>query len=254
VITLLSGNLDTLYERLDDSQRRTITRDIRAQARVLNELITGVLEISRIDSASVPAEQRRVNLAQLVAEDLEKQLPLAERKNQVTRVTGIGQLGIYGNEGQLRQVIRNLINNAIKYTPPGGQISCVCRILGQPEADQAQPFAGAQQGRPASGADRLPEEWPGRSNLPAGRWAAVLVSDSGSGFGEHELLRIFERFYRVKTEGNIPGTGLGLSIARDLAALHGGQIAVASIPNIGSNFVVYLPAIEDAAHDDDSGG
>jgi len=81
-----------------------------------------------------------------------------------------------------------------------------------------------------------------------------LVSDSGSGIGEPELLRIFERFYRVKTEGNIPGTGLGLSIARDLIALHGGQIAVASIPNVGSTFVIYIPAIEDADHDDDSGG
>jgi signal transduction histidine kinase len=168
---------------------------------------------------------------------------------------GIDQLGVHGNEGQLRQVIRNLINNAIKYTPADGQITCTCRIMvNQPAADHGQSFAGTQPGRPASDADQLPEAWPGRHNLPAGRWAAVMVSDNGSGFGEHELLRIFERFYRVKTEGNIPGTGLGLSIARDLIALHGGQIAVASIPNVGSNFVVYIPAIEDAAHDDDSGG
>jgi signal transduction histidine kinase len=80
-----------------------------------------------------------------------------------------------------------------------------------------------------------------------------LVSDSGGGIGEHELPRIFERFYRVKTQGNIPGTGLGLSIARDLVALHGGQIAVESIPNVGSNFVVYIPAIEDADNGDDTG-
>jgi PAS domain S-box-containing protein len=252
VITLLSGNLDTLYDRLDDQQRRGITRDIRAQARVLNELITGVLEISRIDSASLPSEHRRVNLAQLVSEELEKQLPLAHRKNQITQVIGIEQLGVHGNEGQLRQVIRNLINNAIKYTPAGGQITCACRVVDQQAADHRLSFAGTQQGRQTSGADWLPEEWPGRRDLPAGRWAAVLVTDSGSGFGEHELLRIFERFYRVKTEGNIPGTGLGLSIARDLVALHGGQISVASIPNLGSNFVVYVPAIEDADYDDDS--
>jgi PAS domain S-box-containing protein len=58
VITLLSGNLDTLYDRLDDPQRRSITRDFHAQARVLNELISGVLEISRIDSTSVHSEHR----------------------------------------------------------------------------------------------------------------------------------------------------------------------------------------------------
>src|SRR4029078_1700314 len=61
VITLLSGNLDTLYDRLDDGQSRGITHDIRVQARVLNELITDVLEISRIDSASIPSEYRPVN-------------------------------------------------------------------------------------------------------------------------------------------------------------------------------------------------
>jgi len=254
VITLLSGNLDTLYERLDDSQRRGITRDIRKQARVLNELITGVLEISRIDSAVVPSEQRRVNLAQLVAEELEKQLPLAHQKSQITHMSGIDQLGVYGNAGQLRQVIRNLLNNAIKYTPIAGQIICTCRMLDQPTADHGQSCAATPPAAATSAAAGLPEAWPGRHHLPVGRWAAISVSDNGSGFSEYELLRIFERFYRVKTEGNIPGTGLGLSIARDLVALHGGQIAVVSIPNVGSNFVVYLPASEDTDHADDSGG
>ncbi|MEO7910792.1 MAG: response regulator [Roseiflexaceae bacterium] len=254
VITLLSGNLDTLYERLDDPQRRGITRDIRAQARVLNELITDVLEISRLDSASVPAEYRRINVAQLAAEELEKQLPLAHKKSQITRMVGIDRLEVYGNEGQLRQVIRNLINNAIKYTPADGQITCTCRVvIIQPAVNHERSFDATQPGRRGSDADGRPEAWPGRDNLPAGRWAAVMISDNGSGFGEHELLRIFERFYRVKTEGNIPGTGLGLSIARDLVALHGGQIAVASIASVGSNFVVYIPAIEDADHDHDSG-
>jgi PAS domain S-box-containing protein len=254
VITLLSGNLDTLYDRLDDPQRRKITRDIRAQARVLNELITDVLQISRIDSASVPAEHRRVDLAHLVAEEMEKQQLLALKKSQITRVIGIEQLAVHGSEIQLRQVIRNLINNAIKYTPVGGQIVCTCRMLDQPVDDRGLRFADTSPGQSMAEATGLPEEWPGRHNLPAGRWGAVSVSDSGGGIGELELLRIFERFYRVKTEGNIPGTGLGLSIARDLVALHAGQIAVASIPNVGSNFVVYLPAIEDSDNDDDSSG
>jgi PAS domain S-box-containing protein len=255
VITLLSGNLDTLYDRLDDRQRRVITCDIRTQARVLNELITDVLEISRLDSASVPAEHRPVNLAQLAAEELEKQLPLAHKKSQITHMLGIDQLAVSGNEGQLRQVIRNLINNAIKYTPAGGQITCTCRMVANPPAaDHSQSFGDSQLGQPTSDADRPADAWPGGHNLPAGRWAAVMISDNGCGFGEHELQRVFERFYRVKTQGNIPGTGLGLSIARDLIALHGGQIAVASIPNVGSTFVVYVRAIEDTNHDNYSGG
>jgi signal transduction histidine kinase len=202
----------------------------------------------------VPAEHRPVNLAQLAAEELEKQLPLAQKKSQVMRMLGIDQLAVYGNAGQLRQVIRNLINNAIKYTPSGGQITCTCCVVSVPAADRGHCYAATQPSLPASAGGALPEAWPGRHNLPPGRWAAAMISDNGSGFGEHELQRIFERFYRVKTEGNIPGTGLGLSIARDLIALHGGQIAVASCSNIGSNFVVYLPALEDVDHDNHSGG
>jgi PAS domain S-box-containing protein len=242
VITLLSGNLDTLYDRLDDRQRRTITRDIRTQTRVLNDLISSVLEISRIDSASIPAEHQRVDLGQLALEELEKQLPLSQRKSQVAEVVRPAELPVYGNEGQLRQVIRNLINNAIKYTPEGGRITCLCSLVEQPSAER----------EPARKAGAALEEWPGRSELPAGRWAAVRVTDSGGGIAEHDLSRIFERFYRVKTQGNIPGTGLGLSIARELVALNNGQVAVASALNSGSRFVIYIPLLEDSAHDHDS--
>jgi signal transduction histidine kinase len=242
VITLLSGNLDTLYDRLDDRQRRTITRDIRTQTRVLNDLISSVLEISRIDSASIPAEHQRVDLGQLALEELEKQLPLSQRKSQVAEVVRPAELPVYGNEGQLRQVVRNLINNAIKYTPEGGRITCLCSLVEQPSAER----------EPARKAGAALEEWPGRSELPAGRWAAVRVTDSGGGIAEHDLSRIFERFYRVKTQGNIPGTGLGLSIARELVALNNGQVAVASALNSGSRFVIYIPLLEDSAHDHDS--
>jgi signal transduction histidine kinase len=210
---------------------------------VLNDLISGVLEISRIDSASIPSEHLRVELAQLAREEMDKQLPLSQRKSQVAEVVRLAELPVYGNEGQLRQVIRNLINNAIKYTPEGGRITCLCSRLEQPSAER----------EPAPEAGAALEEWPGRSELPAGRWAAVRVTDSGSGIAEQDLSRIFERFYRVKTQGNIPGTGLGLSIARELVALNNGQLAVASTLNSGSRFVVYIPLLEDSAHAHDSG-
>jgi PAS domain S-box-containing protein len=235
VITLLSGNLDTLYDRLADTQRRAMIHDIREQTRVLNELITGVLAISRIDSAAQPAEHRPADLVRLAREELEKQLPLAQKKEQSVQMSGLEALIVSGDDGQLRQVVRNLINNAIKYTNPGGRIDCTCAIIACP-SEPAGPPPGAQEQAQA---------WPGSAELPSGRWAALRVCDTGSGIDADDLPRIFERFYRVKAQGNIPGTGLGLSIARELVELHQGQLVVASAVGIGSNFAVYLPLAED---------
>jgi PAS domain S-box-containing protein len=260
VITLVSGNLDTLYDRLEDHRRRGMVRDIREQTRLLSGLIEDVLEISRIDSGSAPAERRRLNLARLVDEEADKQLPLARKNNQRLHVLGARQVAVRGSDGQLRQVIRNLLNNAIKFTPGGGQIVVECREYRQP-ADRAQrPTTAAHDRRLSSGRvlirphiGRSEDVWPGGADLPDGAWAALRVTDTGMGISAGELPHIFERFYRVKTQVNIPGTGLGLSIARELVELHDGQIAVASTPEAGSSFAVYLPLLEediDADHPD----
>jgi len=123
-------------------------------------------------------------------------------------------------------VLRNLVNNAIKYTPEGGQITCECSEL----------TAGAVADESA---------WPGSAGLAAGRWAAVRVMDTGIGISPQDLAHVFERFYRVSAQSNIPGTGLGLSIARELAELHDGYISATSKLSQGSVFAVYLPLAEE---------
>ncbi len=219
VIVLLSGNLDMLYDRLGDDKRRQMIHDLREHARILNDLLGSVLEISRIDSGRVSMERQWVDLPRLAREECNKQLLLAQRKGQELTVTGQASLAVWGNEEQLRRVIRNLLNNAIKYTPEGGRIVCEClEWTGRPD--------------PA---------WPGGADLPAGHWAALRVVDSGPGIRADHLPHIFERFYRVETEGDVPGTGLGLAIAQELVHLAGGHIAVASQPGHGSTFAVYLP-------------
>jgi PAS domain S-box-containing protein len=219
VIVLLSGNLDMLYDRLGDDKRRQMIREVREHARILNDLLGSVLEISRIESGRVSLERQQVELLRLAREESAAQLPLAQRKAQEVAVAGDAELTVWANEEQIRRVIRNLLNNAIKYTPEHGHISCQC-VEWPGGADVA---------------------WPGSADLPAGRWAALRVVDSGPGIRAESLPHIFERFYRVATEGNVPGTGLGLAIAQELVHLHGGQIAVTSQPGQGSTFAVYLP-------------
>jgi PAS domain S-box-containing protein len=225
VIALVSGNLDTLYARLDDSKRRKMIRDIREHARVLDDLVGSVLEVSRIDSQRISMVRQQVHLAQLAREEADKQMPLAGKKSQTLRVIGDEGLSVWGNDGQLRQVIRNLLNNAIKYTPDGGQITCECLAR--------------------AGHELVETAWPGSADLPASRWAALRVVDTGIAISPQDLPHVFERFYRVQPQGNIPGTGLGLSIARELVELHGGHIAAASTLGVGSIFAIYLPLLEE---------
>jgi PAS domain S-box-containing protein len=224
VIALVSGNLDVLYERLSDEKRQRMIRDIRQHAQVLDDLVGDVLEISRIESGRISMERGEVELVQLAREEIEKQLPLAHRKSQTLQVAGVEQLHVRGNVDQLRQVVRNLLNNAIKYTPEDGKITCECAVLT---------------------GETWEATWPGSNELSAGQWAALRVSDTGIGISQEDLPQVFERFYRVKTQGKIPGTGLGLSITKELVESHGGHIAAASTLGVGTVFAIYLPLREE---------
>jgi two-component system phosphate regulon sensor histidine kinase PhoR len=227
VITLLGDNLDTLYDRLNDEKRRQMVRDIQKHTEVLNSLIGDILEISRIDSGRASMEREWVDLAELTREEANKLLPMADQKYQTLAVPDAEQLPVWGNNDQLRQVIRNLVNNAIKYTPEEGIIICECRT---------------QAARPAND-KTLDDCWPVEIDLSTGSWAVLRVIDNGIGISKEHLPNLFGRFYRVNTQGNIRGTGLGLSIARELTELHSGYLTVTSTPGEGSVFTVYLPML-----------
>jgi PAS domain S-box-containing protein len=229
IITLLSGNLDTLYARLSDEKRQRMIRDIREHTRILDDLISDLLDIARIDSQRISMKRQSLNLAYLIREEADKQVPLIQKKAQSLSITGIDYLPISGNDGQLRQIIRNLLNNAIKYTPDRGHITCECCVLSEKNT--------------------LEPGWPGSLDLPSGSWAAMRVTDTGIGISEENMPQIFERFYRVQSQGNISGTGLGLAIAHELITLHTGTIAVASTPDNGSTFAVYFPLLTEEGCD-----
>jgi signal transduction histidine kinase len=104
----------------------------------------------------------------------------------------------------LQRMLSNILDNAVKYTPPGGKI----------EVSLTESKSGD---------------------------AIVSVSDTGVGISDADLLHIFERFYRCDRSRSQPGTGLGLSLARAIARAHGGDITVTSTVNQGSIFTITLP-------------
>src|SRR5262249_27247971 len=118
-----------------------------------------------------------------------------------------GETLIMADEEAIREILDNLIDNAIKYTPEGGSVSVSCRLDGD------------------------------------GKTVAIEVADTGIGIPSEDLPRIFERFYRVDKARSreLGGTGLGLSIVKHLVQSMGGQIAVKSRVGAGTRFTVQLP-------------
>ena len=221
VLTLLSGNLENQYERLPDEKRKKIIHNIREQAKVLKELVDSVLQLMVLDNANQQLNTVTLDLGETVTQEVHKHMPLAEVKNQEMSVSTDGNLLIEINEAHLRQVIRNFISNAIKYTPANGSIQVSCRHF-QPNS-------------------HVDNDLPNFVPLPATNWAMLIVQDNGIGINEEQLPHIFGRFYRAHAGIAEPGAGLGLSIAKQLVERYNGHISLTSNEGEGSIFAIYFP-------------
>ncbi|MFM7841751.1 MAG: sensor histidine kinase, partial [Nitrospira sp.] len=166
-----------------------------------------LLQLSQIESGRVQFKQEPVSLRVIAERTLASLKPQVERKGHtVTMVLPADLPPATGDEGRLVQVMINLLDNAIKYTPDRGTI----RIDGR----------------------RVDEGW-----------IEVSVTDTGLGIPETDRPRVFERFYRVDKARSreLGGTGLGLSIVKHIIEGHGGQVWVEGNPPAGSRFVFRLP-------------
>ena len=170
----------------------------------LLETINTMLEISRSEAGAARLDMEDLNIARIVQEACSLFQSLAE--DQALRIVcrPPQTLQIRGDNRLIQRMIANLLDNAIKYNRPGGQIE----VALQPVGDQS---------------------------------LEIRVADTGIGISAQDLPRIFSRFYRCDPSRSAPGAGLGLSLARAIARAHGGDITVDSKPNQGSRFTVTLP-------------
>jgi two-component system phosphate regulon sensor histidine kinase PhoR len=196
---------------LDDAETELSLRirflgKIRAQSFRLSSIVTDLLALSRLESGGGPGEFAILDLRDSVLGAVKAfQLAGEESGLQIESLIPDSPVRILGDEEALGQMMRNLLDNAVKYTPEGGEIWV-----------------------------QLREE----DNM-----AVVEVRDTGIGIDAAEQERIFERFYRVDKARSreLGGTGLGLSIVKHIARTHKGEITVASSLKKGSSFVVCLP-------------
>lgn len=171
----------------------------------LTQMVQELLELSRIESGKVPLDLKTVKPCDLVRPAVERMQMQAGRAGLTLTLTcGADLPAVRADRSRMEQVLVNLLHNAIKFTPPGGEISV---------------SVVAQTGG-----------------------VAFSVRDTGVGIAPEDLPRIFERFYKADRARSGGGTGLGLSIARHMVEAHGGSIRAESAPGQGAVFTFVLPA------------
>jgi len=206
--TLSEGVLD------DPSSLRECYNVISGETERLSRLVEAILNVSQLEVGTARLNFGEVYVDRLIRDTVQDAQAQATTKNIDLRLRLPPKLPpIRGDKERLSVVMANLVGNAIKYTPAGGQVEITCNT--DPDV---------QSGRePVS--------------------LRIAVSDTGFGIDPSDHEKIFEKFYRVRDERveSEPGTGLGLAIARETIRLHGGNITVESTPGRGSTFHVALP-------------
>ncbi|HXG67799.1 MAG TPA: heavy metal sensor histidine kinase [Blastocatellia bacterium] len=205
-LTVLRGELEAVAERqpLAQEVRETLGSALE-EAERLTKIVESLLAISRLDAGEARMERTRLDLAELAAATTEQMRLLAEDKDISLRYEGAAGVEVEGDRARLKQVVVNLLDNAIKYTPPGGSV----RVMVRTDGDRA----------------------------------VLEVRDSGVGIPADALPHIFKRFYRVDKARSrqMGGTGLGLSIVKSICAAHGGRVEAQSVEGEGSRFRAEIP-------------
>lgn len=177
---------------------------LKAKAAQINMLANEMVEAARLEDKRLQLKLKRLDLREVVKRSIRNAEPTMTGRHRLTLDDeGVGPLPVLGDVMRLEIIVGNLLDNAIKYSPDGGEI-------------------GVRLDR-------------------AGERALLSVIDHGIGIEPQDMDRLFVRFSRLAPRSDVPGTGLGLYLARELARLHGGDIVASSTPRQGSEFILSLP-------------
>jgi signal transduction histidine kinase len=219
-LTVLRSRAEiALQQPRDPSAYVAALRGIEAESRQLGRIVDDLLTLARADAGERPIERERVYLDDIALDAASAARAVAEAKGLTLTVAEFEQARAQGDAVLLRQLVMILLDNALKFTPPGGEVRVrVSTVASRP---------------------------------------TLVVEDTGIGIAEAQLPHIFERFYRGDparsrgvANGGGDGAGLGLSIARWIADAHGAEISVSSAPGRGTRMTVEFPAGEEGGDPD----
>ena len=198
-----------MYGPITPEQRNALGR-MRMSGRHLLSLLDNVMDMARLNAGAATVLAERVDLDLVAREGVDILTPAATAKVQTLTVAADSHVVAVGDIARVRQVLVNLLGNAVKFTPIGGAISVST----------------------------------GTMSLDGRAWGEIRVSDTGPGIPQTERAAIFEPYYRSEGTAALPGVGLGLAISQGLVHQMGGALDVASEVGRGSTFVIRLPALD----------
>jgi two-component system phosphate regulon sensor histidine kinase PhoR len=207
-IASIAAAAETLEEAgPDEVERHELVALIQRQSAHMKELIDDLMDLAEIESGSVELKKEMVEVTDLLREAARDLASSAAQRRVEIVVVGDGDVSAFGDKRRLGQVVRNLVDNAVKFSPEGGPV--ILQAFREPGT------------------------------------AGFTVTDHGPGIPRSERDKIFQRFYQIDRSRSKtrPGSGLGLSIVKHILQLHGGTVAVEGEPGQGSTFAVRLPSL-----------
>jgi PAS domain S-box-containing protein len=216
-VNAIVGSIALLDEQLGAGDDRIHLERLQRSSRHLLAILDDVLELARAESGQLTLAAAEGRLGPVIEDALADVEPQARARDvAVTNAVsgGAGDLPYWGDAARIRQIIVNLVANAVKFTEPGGRITI---------------SAGTG------------EHVPGTALAGPGPWLYVRVEDTGRGVAPEQLDVIFEPFHQGQPGDERQGTGLGLSISRQLARLMAGDLIAESELGVGSRFTLWLP-------------
>ncbi|MBH1986701.1 MAG: PAS domain S-box protein [Burkholderiales bacterium] len=208
------GFTELLLKRsFTDERRNDMLSTIHRQASVLINLVNELLDLARIESRRGKDFKRERQLLQPLIENTVAGLLMHNDPRKVDVSLPSERIVVDVDKEKLSLALTNVLSNAHKYSPQGGDI----------------------------GLDLVWRDRDGRTEC------GIRVTDQGQGMTPEQQAKVFDRFFRADTSGNIPGTGLGMTIVKEIIELHGGQVGISSEWGVGTTVILWIPAIEATA-------
>ena len=197
---------EEIYGPVNDRQREMLGR-VRMSGRHLLSLLDNVMDMARLNAGVLRVTAEPVHLADVAREAVHMLIPAAAARLQTLQMGTLDDAVVTADHARVRQILVNLIGNAVKFTPQDGSIEVTTAV------------------RTSGGA----------------AWGEIRVADTGPGIAEAEQAAIFEPYYRSEGTSESPGVGLGLAISRALVEQMGGEMRLESEPGAGAAFIIRFP-------------